>query len=81
MGLVRLLILAALIWLVWRILRNTLLAAPGKNPANDSRPDSQKMVRCAWCGVHSPEALAVRQENLLFCCEEHRQQWLENKHD
>lgn len=79
MGIIRLLILAALIWLVWRILRSTLLAPPqqGNPPASGT----QKMVRCAECGVHTPESLAVRQNEQRFCSEEHRQQWLEKHHD
>ena len=83
MGLIRLLIIAALIWLVWRVLRKTLLALPRKEtpPPDQQNRQSQKMVRCDWCQVHTPEALALRQQEHRFCSEEHRQQWLEKHHD
>ena len=79
MGIFRLVIIAALIWLVWRILRRTLLAPPQQG--NPPPSGNQKMVRCAECGVHTPESLAVRQNEQRFCCEDHRQQWLEKNHD
>lgn len=32
----------------------------------------QNMVRCTYCGVHFPENDAIRDNNKLFCCEEHK---------
>lgn len=83
MGLIRLLIVAALIWLVWRVLRQTLLGPARQNPppADGQNPTSQKMVRCDWCQVHTPESQALRLEQHHFCSEEHRQRWLEKHHD
>lgn len=83
MGLIRLLIVAALIWLVWRVLRQTLLGGPRQDtpPSDEHRPQSQKMVRCAWCQVHTPETQALRLEQHHFCSEDHRQLWLEKHHD
>ncbi|MFN3712607.1 MAG: PP0621 family protein [Alcanivoracaceae bacterium] len=78
MGLIRLIILAALIWLVWRILRQTLLAPRQPPPSADNNP--QKMVRCAQCDVHVPLSEAVREGERAFCSDEHRRQWLEH-HD
>ncbi|MCC1496548.1 PP0621 family protein [Alcanivorax sp. 1008] len=82
MGLIRLLLVAALIWLVWRVVRQTLLGATREGAApQDQTPQSQKMVRCDWCQVHTPEAQTVRLEERHFCSEDHRQQWLEKHHD
>lgn len=78
MGIIRLLVLAALIWLTWRLVRSLLMAPRAPQTPPDT---SQKMVRCSWCGVHTPEALALRQEPQYFCCEEHRQAWLDKHHD
>lgn len=77
MGIIRLLVLAALIWFTWRLAKR-LLQGPIAPPAPP--PDNQKMVRCDWCGVHTPQSLSVRQPPHHFCSEEHRQAWLE-KHD
>lgn len=81
MGLMRLLFLAVLVWLVWRILRQTLLSPTRKIPPASPPNSNQKMVRCEWCEVHTPEALALRQNKHHFCSEEHRQRWLEKHHD
>jgi uncharacterized protein len=82
-GLIRLLIVAALIWLVWRVLRQTLSGTARQNtpPPGEQPPQSQKMVRCDWCQVHTPESQTVRLEEHHFCSEDHRQQWLEKHHD
>ena len=83
MGIIRLLILAALIWLVWRVVRQTLLGGARQNtpPPDEHKPASQKMVRCDWCQVYTPEAQALRLEQHHFCREDHRQRWLEKHHD
>ncbi|MDF1629010.1 MAG: PP0621 family protein [Alcanivoracaceae bacterium] len=82
MGLIRLLLVAALIWLVWRVLRQTLLGAPREGgKTHNQPPQSQKMVRCDWCQVHTPESQTVRLQEHHFCSEDHRQQWLEKHHD
>lgn len=84
MGLIRLLIVAALIWLVWRVLKQVLLGAAKQQdapPADEQKPQSQKMVRCDWCQVYTPEIQAIRLEQHHFCCEDHRQHWLEKHHD
>jgi uncharacterized protein len=78
MGLIRLAILVALVWLVWRVLRQTLLAPRQAPPPTDQSP--QKMVRCAQCDVHVPLRDAVRDGERAFCSEEHRRQWLDH-HD
>lgn len=81
MGLMRLLFLAVLVWLVWRVLRQSLLAPKRKAPPSSPANDNQKMVRCEWCEVHTPEGLALHQDQHHFCSEEHRQRWLTNHHD
>lgn len=77
MGLIRLIIIALLIWLVWRLISSTLQTLKPRPPAkNDQAP---KMVRCLHCGVHVPEHDARWDQDRSFCSEEHRHAWLEHQ--
>ena len=52
MGLIRLLIIAALIYLVWRAVKGLLgERRRHDNPAGGPASLSQKMVKCRQCGV------------------------------
>lgn len=75
MGLVRILILVALIWLVWRLIRPLL----SSRPANTTNADPQKMVACRWCGVHAPETAMTHREGHYFCDDEHHRLWQEKQ--
>jgi uncharacterized protein len=44
-------------------------AAQKKGPAKGAA----NMVACAQCGLHLPEAEAVKGKNALYCCNAHRQ--------
>lgn len=82
MGLIRLLIIAALIYLAWRVVKNLLSQASGRD---DSSPDSnsqdaQAMLKCAQCGVHVPAPEAFTHNGRHFCCQEHQRLYLEH-HD
>jgi uncharacterized protein len=52
--LLQLLLLAALIWVVWRLVRNAL-APPPAGGAGDA-PKFEPTARCAQCGTHVPRA-------------------------
>ena len=52
-----------------------------KTSKDEQKPQSQNMVRCDWCQVYTPEIQAIRLEQHHFCCEDHRQHWLEKHHD
>lgn len=52
--LLQLLLLAALIWLAWRVLRKAL--APPATPRDDTPPQFEPTARCAQCGTHVPRA-------------------------
>lgn len=76
MGLIRLIILALLVYLVWRLIK-TVTARGGKSvPQN-----TERMLRCAHCGVYVPEHLALPHKDHHFCSPEHRQAWLEQQGD
>lgn len=84
MGLIRLIIFIALIWIVWRLVKHTLasrgISSPGNRPPARAR-DGEKMVRCEQCGVHVPEGEAFFHKQLSFCSQEHQQVYLEDHRD
>lgn len=71
MGLIRLLIIIAIVWLLVIAVRRLL--ASGKRVA-DKRQErlTENMVRCEVCGLHVPEKEAVREGSHQYCSESHR---------
>ncbi|WP_303759516.1 PP0621 family protein [Alcanivorax jadensis] len=82
MGLIRLLIIAALIYLAWRVVKNLLSQASGRDNSSPDRSsqDTQAMLKCAQCGVHVPAPEAFTHNGHHFCCQEHQRLYLEH-HD
>lgn len=79
MGLIRLLIIAALIYLIWRVVKGLLSERRRRdNNTRGAGPLSQKMVKCHQCGVHVPEREAFQHNNLAFCSQDHQRQYLEH---
>ena len=71
MGLIRLLILIAIIWLLVIVVRRLL--ASGQHVAEKRQARlAENMVRCELCGLHVPEKEAVRRGTHLYCSESHR---------
>ncbi|MDH5180366.1 MAG: PP0621 family protein [Gammaproteobacteria bacterium] len=70
MTLIRILIIAFLVWLVLRLIKNKI------DQQNRKRADSQDqiatMVRCRHCGLHIPKQDAVESANQYYCSQEHR---------
>lgn len=56
MNLVRLLLLLAAIWVVWRLLRgNSILPTLGRRPEAPKPPENfEPMSRCEHCGTYLP---------------------------
>ena len=70
MNLARLILIAAVLWLAIYLLRRIVKQLnPPKKPEDET---PKKMVRCARCGLHLPEAEAILDRGKYFCCEEHR---------
>ncbi|MCL4316510.1 MAG: hypothetical protein M1527_06715 [Gammaproteobacteria bacterium] len=69
MNLIRLLLLALGIWLLTLVVKRYLAAAGRKRGGT---PRIGTMVRCAVCGLHVPEAEAVKRRDQYFCSAEHR---------
>jgi peptidoglycan/LPS O-acetylase OafA/YrhL len=53
MRLLQILLLLALAWVVWRLIRNRL--APPAERDQTRPPEFEPMARCAACGVHVPK--------------------------
>ena len=66
----RYLLIILAIWAGIMIFRRLYLRKH-ETPASRKLPE-QNMVRCTHCGVHFPEADAIRDNNKSFCCEEHK---------
>ena len=73
MNLIRVLIIALLVWLVYRMISATL-----RKPRVSQRPGRERvatdMVRCEYCGIHIPKGEALPWDGHYYCCAEHRDQ-------
>jgi uncharacterized protein len=65
----RLLFWVLLVVLAAIVVRRLTRKPPARRP---SRRPAQRMVRCARCGIHVPEAEAVGDGERLFCSVEHQ---------
>ncbi|HBC20000.1 MAG TPA: hypothetical protein DC022_14935 [Alcanivorax sp.] len=79
MGLIRLLVIAALVYLAWRVVKN-LLSQANRRDSSDSGngQDAQAMLKCAQCGVHVPAPEAFTHNGLHFCSQKHQRLYLEH---
>jgi uncharacterized protein len=76
MNLIRLLAIAAIFWLLYRLILTLL--AKGRRPAaaDKSRPADAAiatMVRCAHCGLHVPQGEALQSGDHYYCSKEHQE--------
>ncbi|MCK0538490.1 PP0621 family protein [Alcanivorax quisquiliarum] len=77
MGLIRLLLLALLLYLIWRLIRG--IFSP-RQPASPP-PAAERMLRCTHCGVNVPERECLHRAGHTFCSPEHHRAWLEQRRD
>ena len=79
MGIIRLLLLIAAVWLVWRLFRQAFLQSPADQPGRaPGTSGTTRMIRCERCGVHVPESEAFMARGHYFCSHEHQAAWLED---
>jgi uncharacterized protein len=64
----RILVLLAIGLLLYIIISNLLRKSRGDTSSNE---DTERMVRCAHCGLHVVEKEALRDNRLFFCSAEH----------
>ncbi|PTQ90671.1 PP0621 family protein [Agitococcus lubricus] len=76
MGILRLIIIAAIIWFVYITIKRAL-----QNKASPSSIETpnQLMKKCAYCGVHIPEGESTQSQGYIFCSEAHRDLFLQHK--
>ncbi|MZR61367.1 PP0621 family protein [Alcanivorax sp. DP30] len=77
MGLIRLLIIAALIYIAWRVVKN-LLSSPRQADRPAPKQQNELMRKCAQCGVHVPDHEAFSHNGKHFCSQEHQRLYLEH---
>ena len=68
--LLRILIILFGLWLVIQIIKRAFATPPDENRA--AKPVIPRMVACAHCAIHVPEAQAIQDGDRVYCCEEHR---------
>lgn len=72
MGIFRLLILLALAWAIYWLVRR--FQSRRRAMQRDARPEVGQMVRCEVCGLHVPESEAFGEGERRYCSLEHRRQ-------
>jgi uncharacterized protein len=58
----------AAVWWLWS--KRQVTGGAGASPQEDPVPE--KMVACAYCGVHLPESEGVVAGDRVYCSEAHR---------
>lgn len=71
MLLFRLLLLAAIAFIGWRLYR-LLKTRGGRDSVEARQPRPEDMVECAHCAVHIPRSQALAADGRWYCCEAHR---------
>ncbi|MDF1780972.1 MAG: PP0621 family protein [Alcanivoracaceae bacterium] len=85
MGIIRILLVIAAIWVVWRLV-SKVFAPPTSTKQNDAsntthggaQTSDSKMLRCEQCGVHVPDTEVFTAKGHHFCSAEHQGRWLED---
>lgn len=72
MNLIRLIALAALCWLLYRLILSLLSKVQRPTRRHEAEPKGGAMVRCAQCGLHVPQVQALEKDGNYYCCTEHR---------
>lgn len=67
MNLIRLIVIALIIYLLLRIVKNW----KANKKSTTSTPDETKMVRCKLCQLHIPENEALQKAGEYYCSQEH----------
>lgn len=75
---IRLLLLVALLYVIWRIVRHWWRQLPGPSrPRGEQQPIP--MLRCDQCHTHFPASDARRHEGRVFCSNAHLEDWRNNQ--
>ncbi|WP_373187458.1 PP0621 family protein [Halopseudomonas sp.] len=72
MGLIKLLVLAVVVFAGLSLWRRLQAKRSGRSNAAATDNAPRAMVRCQQCRVHIPENKALRSDQYWYCCAEHR---------
>lgn len=72
-GLVRVILLALLIWLIIRLYQRFKALGQQRRSTSQKQPTRpiENMVRCEQCGTHVPEKEALEQDGHYYCSRDH----------
>lgn len=70
-SIIRLLLILAIAWLAWRLIKGALAARRHPTPSKDKTIPGERIVPCAHCALHIPEREAVMVDGKPYCCPEH----------
>lgn len=70
MTLIRILLIALVVWLILRMIKNRINQHSAGKSANTEQIGD--MVRCQHCGLHIPKQEAIESANQYYCSQEHR---------
>lgn len=76
MTLIRILIIALVVWLLLRMIKNWANRNPSGQKGNKAQIET--VVRCQHCGLHIPKHEAVETDNQYYCSQEHLRLHQEN---
>ena len=65
------LIVAAVLWLLKRLFAG---AAEQTDDSQAPSDQSENMIQCKFCGIHSPESIIVVDHDQNYCCQDHADQ-------
>ena len=69
MTLIRILIIALVVWLLLRMIQNW--ARRSRLNQKGNKPQIETVVRCRHCGLHIPKHEALESDNNYYCSQEH----------
>lgn len=71
MNLIRLIAVATLLWLLYRLILALLEKGKGAKVRKRPHREGHTMVRCAGCGLHVPQNEAFERGGKFYCSKEH----------
>jgi len=76
-SLIRIIVIAAIIWLVYRLIKQWRAQAHRRDKSVGKKSTSQveNVVECAVCGVHIPENESIHHAGKQFCSTTHLEQF------
>lgn len=78
MGLIRFIILAIVIWIIYMMVKR-LIAGNAGAEQQEAKP-LEDMQQCKYCGVHVPQTDAIENGGDFFCSTQHLKKHQDEQH-